>query len=154
MKNNCMITHYLFPHTYKKFGFLLIVLFTPLLILNWIEVFEFSFLIDKSPVSNSISEIVKNNGDYNLEVFLSTVLIGLALISFSKFRIEDELTNYLRSKALFYAFTIELLCVLFSIWSFHGINFALVMCYFTLLPIILYTLLLHFFYYYNQFKNK
>ena len=149
-----MKTHFLLPHFFKKYGFILILICTPLLILNQNETFKFSCLKFKSQATNAISSLVENDEDYNLEVILSAMIIGLAILSFSKFRIEDELTNYLRSKALFYAFTIELLCVLFSIWSFHGINFALVMCYFTLLPIVLYTLLLHLFYYYYQFKNK
>ena len=137
-----MKTHFLFPNSYKRFGWILFVpgFFISVLIsiLNIniddklkVKVFAFTETGILGP--NNYFTVIENSiAD---ELLLFSLIIGGILIGFSKLKFEDELTSKIRYESLVWATYLNYgLILLFTVFV-YGLSYLNVLLYntFTLL---------------------
>jgi len=128
-----MKLNYLFPHTYKRIGLILLV---PLMIAGWLVInfdVEPEFLNFKVPAI-FVDEIFGEKFMFGFtENNILNEIIGIALIicflmvSFSKEKQEDELIEKIRLDSLVWATYANYTVLLFSILFVYGISFLWVM---------------------------
>lgn len=137
-----MKTHFLFPNTCKKIGWLL---FIPSFVASsYLSVSNLS--IDKYWVVNVFSivnsDILGPNKYFSVtsnsivdEVMLFGLIIGGILVGFSKLKIEDEFTSKIRYESLVWATYLNYGLVLFFTFFIYGVSYLNVLFFntFTLL---------------------
>jgi hypothetical protein len=122
-----MKTHFLFPHGFKKFGWLL---FVPAFLLGtylYVSGFDFDehlkvfvfpiyeddWLSDKGffkPIQNGIAD----------EILTFLIIAGALLVGFSKTKREDEYISKIRYESLVWATYFNFAVILFSTLFFYG----------------------------------
>lgn len=131
-----MKTHFLFPHFYKKIGWLL---FIPSLVIglilylneydfdNHFKITVFALLNDEIMSKNIFFKFIENG--FLDELLLILIIIGALFIGFSKLKNEDELISKIRYESLVWAtylnFVLMILATLF-IYGFSYFNVLLV----------------------------
>lgn len=125
----------LFPHSYRKIGLTLTLIFLPLMLASLFFEFSFNFLgFEKE------NESVINLSDQNFsnEIFGIGCILGVMFIAFSKEKFEDEFYNNLRLNALLWAIYVNYGLILISICFFHGLSFMYVMIFNMLTPLLIF----------------
>nr|WP_294939306.1 hypothetical protein [uncultured Flavobacterium sp.] len=136
-----MKTNFLFPHSFKKIGWLLLIptlLASVFFILSETEydIFNFKvFAIYTDAIINKpeIFTVITNNlQDEMLGVLL---IVGGILVAFSKEKTEDEFINKIRLESLVWATYVNYAILLLCLLLIYGMPFLSVMMYnmFTLL---------------------
>ena len=141
-----MKSHLLFPRYFRPIGFLLAI---PGLVLGYLFLFEHYTIpgFGPPPIPNGM---LGRLNTYTNELALTLVVLGLMFIAFSKVKLEDELTAYIRLNALYWAILINYLMMLARIifqWLFGDFNYTdanLIM------PLIIFILR----FYYLLYRNK
>lgn len=130
-----MKTSYLFPHRFKKLGWIILL---PGLVLGMLVIssnFELDWL--QLSVPSLLNETVMGSTQWftwteqNLTDELATVLIiaGLMLVSFSKERNEDEFISRIRLESLVWATHTNYIVLLLSALFIYGTTFFLAMTF-------------------------
>jgi hypothetical protein len=124
-----MKTRFLFPHTYRTYGWLMLFPFFALGIATLYFNFSFDFL--------SIEGKRFNIGNLTDEVAALGLITSLMLIGFTKERIEDEQIAQLRLDSLQWSVYLNYLILCLAIIFIHGMAFLDAMVYnmFTLLVV-------------------
>jgi len=140
-----MKTRYLFPHRFKKLGWVLFIpsmilgllLFTGLLELPWLEANTFALYNPKVLGDGGSLQLVENNLADELVSFL--LIVGTLLVACSEVKDEDEYIGRLRLESLLWALYVNAGLLLFSILFFYGLGFynAMVFHLFALLVLFL-----------------
>jgi hypothetical protein len=141
-----METKFLFPHRYKKVGWVLLI---PFFILGlWFTItgqeYEPGFLTysqGKSSVFDDPSflfNLTYNN--FTNEILGIGLLLGLILTAFSKERIEDERVKHLRLESLLWAVYCNSFLILMAFIFIYGSLFMTVMTYAMFTPLIFFIL--------------
>lgn len=151
LNNFNMNSHFLFPHTFKKIGY---ILFVPAFIATiaisvfkinidnyWvIKVFAFA---DTFVMTNDKYFTVTQNGVVD-EVILFCLIIGGILIGFSKLKIEDEFTNKIRYESLVWASYLNYALILFFTIFIFGLSFLNVLFFNTFTLLLFFIIRFHF----------
>jgi hypothetical protein len=131
-----MKTRFLFPHSYRMYGWLMLVPFLALGVAFLYLNFEFDFLdVNLPPLYNDIFNNRTLAGNLTDEVAAIGLIISLLFIGFSKEKIEDEQIAQLRLDSLQWSVYVNYLVLALAIVFIHGIAFLDAMVYnmFTLL---------------------
>ncbi|MDJ1470865.1 hypothetical protein [Xanthocytophaga flava] len=150
-----MNTRFLFPHSFKLVGWILLI--PPLVLFVLMNVFHLEIPTIGFPVLSLIEyEDAHKTTFFNLiykdalndEIMAATFIIGAMLVAFSKEKIEDEFISKLRLESLLWATYINYALLLLSFLFIYGATFFDVMIWnmFTLLIIFLlrYHIILYF----------
>ncbi|WP_240336940.1 hypothetical protein [Rufibacter psychrotolerans] len=140
-----MKTRYLFPHRFKKLGWVLflpslvlgLLLFAGLLELPWLDVKVFALYNPKVLGDGGSLRFIENNiADEVVSCFL---IVGTLLVACSEVKEEDEYIGKLRLESLLWALYVNAGLLLFCVFFFYGLGFynALVFHLFTLLVLFL-----------------
>ena len=146
-----MKTHFLFPNTCKKIGW---ILFVPAFVAAIaISVFEINIdnywvvkvfaFADTFVMSNDKYFTVTQNGIVD-EVILFCLIIGGILIGFSKLKIEDEFTSKIRYESLVWATYLNYALILFFTIFIFGISFLNVLFFNTFTLLLFFIIRFHF----------
>ena len=129
-----MKTRFLFPHSYRMYGWLMLVPFLALGIAFLYLNFEFDFLDVNLPYNDFFNEKTLT-GNLTDEIAAIGLILSLLFIGFSKERIEDELISQLRLDSLQWSVYVNYLVLALAIVFIHGMAFLDAMVYnmFTLL---------------------
>jgi hypothetical protein len=145
----------LFPHRWKPFGWILLVLFLPLGI--WLVVDDSQFPLSvivtfRWPFADAASGTAMDlinytNGLVTLELIDELialgVLAGLIIAGFARLKNEDERTAHMRLEALQWALYGNTLILAFCIAVIHGSLFLNVMIYTMFTPLLIFVLRFH-----------
>ncbi|MGK7392268.1 MAG: hypothetical protein ACNS60_18085 [Candidatus Cyclobacteriaceae bacterium M2_1C_046] len=138
-----MKANYLFPHRFKKFGWILFLIGLALGIahmgLNFTpDFFNYDFTAEYS--------------DDNLtdEIAAAGIILGLMLVGFSKVKIEDEFSLMLRHDSLMWSIYIYYALLIISIVFIHGLGFLDVMVYSLFAPLLIFVIRFHFYLWRNE----
>lgn len=144
-----MKTRFLFPHKYRRIGWVLAIPSLLLMLLVLHADFEFSFLYYGK--GNSIFNFDDNNFLFGMhrhnftdEVGSLVLIVGLLMIAFSREKEEDERTGKLRLESLLWAVYVNSAWMMFSIIFFYNSLFANIMTYNICTPLILFIARYHF----------
>ncbi|MCX6167249.1 MAG: hypothetical protein NT021_04615 [Sphingobacteriales bacterium] len=128
-----MKNRFLFPHSYRRIGWLLFVPFLVfgLAVLN--HDFQFDFLeisFEKSPSPGTFESIFSVN-TINLSDEIATLgmILSLLFIAFSKEKIEDERVAQIRLDSLHFAVYLNYAVLAIQVIFVHGTAFLDVMVY-------------------------
>ncbi|MDJ1500025.1 hypothetical protein [Xanthocytophaga agilis] len=149
-----MNTRFLFPHSFKLVGWILLIPALALLVLLYF------FQVDLPLIELPVLSLIEYHDDkttffnwtykneLNDEIMAATFIIGAILVAFSKEKIEDEFISKLRLESLLWATYINYALLLLSILFIYEAAFFDVMIWnmFTLLIIFLlrYHIILYF----------
>lgn len=124
-----MKTSMLFPHQYKRIGWILLgisalVILLPIILNNselYSELPVFYIFDSDATGTNRTFWGIKNDGDIGLELFLTFSVLGSLFVGFSSLKTEDEFTMKLRLESLLWAVYITFAAFLFSVIFVYGI---------------------------------
>lgn len=124
MKHN-----YLFPHSYKKWGWILAV--PTLTVLGiWFTLWLINDTISTlDGLADSLLNLLDkfiNNG-YTLEVMMTLAYAGLMMISFSKTKVEDEYVQIIRLNSLVWAMIINYALVIVATWITYDLTYLYIL---------------------------
>ena len=133
-----MKTRFLFPHSYRMYGWLMLVPFLALGIAVLYLNFEFDFLDFNLPHLPLYKDFFSNKptvGNLTDEIAAIGLILSLLFIGFSKEKIEDEQIAQLRLDSLQWSVYFNYIILILAIIFIHGTNFLDAMVYnmFTLL---------------------
>jgi len=117
----------LFPHSYQRIGYVLLVPFLALGIAHMFFEFNPSWLEFKMITNGQLEFSASHN--FTDEVASVGLIISLILIAFSKESIEDEAIQFFRFEALQWAVYANYLVLIISILAVYGTTFFQVMTY-------------------------
>lgn len=129
-----MKTHFLFPHRFKKFGWLLFVpaflLGTYLYVSGFdfdehLKVFVFSIYEDDWVFGKEFFKPIQNGIADEILTFL--IIVGALLVGFSRTKQEDEYISKIRYESLVWATYFNFAVVLFATLFFYGFSYFHVM---------------------------
>lgn len=125
----------LFPHRYRKWGYVLLVPFLALGIAYMFWDYELPFLHWEGLGKGTLEFSVSNN--FTDELVSVGLIIGLVLVAFTREKVEDEAIQHFRLEALQWAVYANYAVLAISILSVYGTRFFQVMAYnmFTVLVI-------------------
>jgi hypothetical protein len=144
-----MKTRYLFPHRFKKLGWILLVpsLILGLLLTNevisfpWLEMNVFALydpaMLGEKTGAKEAFEIIENNlAD---EIIACLLIVSTLLVACSEVRQEDEYIGKLRLESLLWATYVNAGFLIFCIFFVYGLGFYQIMVYnlFTLMLLFL-----------------
>ncbi len=136
------LSKYLLPRYYKLIGLLLVVVSLIMAVDRFYFGHKYHFL--KWKVFSFYSEFLftrtftftrNNQGE---EVVALLAIIGLALIAFSKEKIENEQVNLLRFKALVISFIINILTTILGTIFLHGLGYFYFLSVLLVIPLAMY----------------
>jgi hypothetical protein len=130
-----MKTLLLLPHRYRTLGYILLVPFLLLGIAYMGWDFTLSFLNYHRPHSNSLSFLNENFTD---ELATIGLIVSLALIGFSREKVEDEAIQFFRLEALQWAVYVNYAVLILTVLFCYGGMF------FTVMTVNLFTVLIIF----------
>lgn len=130
-----MKTRYLFPHSCKKWGWILFFIGLSLGVFARINNFETDqylvtkvwALINDSLLSKTYFQWIENG--LLDEIIIALIGIGGILIGFSKIKEEDEYSFQLRTESLIWSFYINFALLLISTFLIYGIAYFEIMIY-------------------------
>lgn len=117
----------LFPHSFQRIGYVLLVPFLTLSIAHMFGNYNLPWLEFKMP-EKSIMEF-SSSQNFTDELAAVGLIISLGFIAFSREKIEDEAIQYFRLEALQWAVYANYLVLIISILAVYGTNFFQVMAY-------------------------
>lgn len=117
----------LFPHSFQRIGWILLVPFLALGIANMFFEYNASWLQFKLVKSNGLEFFSSHN--FTDELAAVGLIISLIFIAFSKEKIEDEAIQFFRLEALQWAVYANYLVLIISILVVYGSTFFQVMTY-------------------------
>lgn len=125
----------LFPHSFKRVGYLLLLPFLALGIANMFFEYNASWLEFKISGNGKLEFFGSHN--FTDELAAVGLILSLIFIAFSKEKIEDEAIQFFRLEALQWAVFANYLVLVISIVTVYGDKFFQVMTYnmFTVLVI-------------------
>ena len=128
-----MKNRFLFPHSYRLYGWILLIPFLALGIAHTYFDFNFDILAFKLP--SFATDDLFDEGNLTDELAALGLIISLMLIGFSKEKIEDEQISQLRLDSLQWSVYVNYLVLAIAIIFIHGMAFLDAMVYnmFTLL---------------------
>jgi len=121
---------YLFPHQFKKIGWVLLIISIAAAIANLPFGWEPTFLNSK-PINiwgQDYSFLGTGNNFFD-ELYSIGIIIGSILIAFSKEKYEDEYIQKIRLEALVWAVYFNYIIVILSIIFTYGIDFPIFLMY-------------------------
>lgn len=127
----------LLPNQYKWPG--LILAFVG--VIAGIAVMYFDFAPELLAVKTHAELPYMNTQNLIDEVALTSILIGLMAVAFSRERTEDEFVNHIRLHSLLWSVIIYFSIVLVSVWVFYDDAFWSVMIYHLFMPLVFYIVL-------------
>jgi hypothetical protein len=140
-----MKTKFLFPHQFKKIGWLLFVTGIILIIVINLSPFDFNDFFNIKVLAIYQQEYFQKDGFFKIiendvldEIILSLLIIGGILVGFSKLKTEDELIAKIRYESLVWASYFNFAIVLLATLFMYG------MAYFDLMITNLFSMLLFF----------
>lgn len=130
-----MKTRYLFPHSCKKWGWILFFIGLSLGVFARINNFETDqylvtkvwALINDSLLSKTYFQWIENG--LLDEIIIALIGIGGILIGFSKIKEEDKYSFQLRTESLIWSFYINFALLLISTFLIYGIAYFEIMIY-------------------------
>lgn len=128
-----MKNRFLFPHSYRMYGWGMFLLFLALAIANLYFAFEIDFMTIELPAYTKDSFFIA--GNLTDELASLGLIISLILVGFSKENIEDEQIAQLRLDSLQWSVYFNYIILSLAIMFIHGLAFLEAMGYnmFTLL---------------------
>jgi len=151
-----MKTRFLFPHKFRRIGWIIALLAFVLMIFALHGGISFKFLdyaresCDQIFDDNFLFGINSNN--FTDEVGGLLLIVGLLFIAFSRERLEDERITKLRMESLLWAVYVNSALLIFSIIFFYNGLFLNVMVYNICTPLILFIIRFNMVMY-NERKN-
>lgn len=147
----------LFPHKFKKIGWLLLL---PNLVIgilayvydwqpHWLEVETFGIVSGTLLSSNEYFTFTTKNILYEIVVFFG--VIGAVLVGFSKVKEEDEISMSIRLNSLAMATYINYAMIILAFLLIHGMVFINVMIFSMFALLLLFIVIFHI--QYHRFKN-
>ena len=137
-----MKTRFLFPHKYRRVGWVIALPAFVLMLFALHSDFVFKFLDYAGGTSDLL---IDNNFLFDIhahnftdEVGSLLLIVGLLLIAFSRERLEDERITKLRLESLLWAVYVNSALLIFSIIFFYNGLFLHVMVYNICTPLILF----------------
>ncbi len=127
--------NYLFPHSYKKYGWVLLVSFIIIGVLKMIFNYEPAFFEGSAIPIIRNSQYFSDNNYYD-EIISIALIIGSILVSFSKAEIEDEYIMKIRLESLVWSMYLNYGLILLAIMFVNGFAFLNVMLYNLFTPLI------------------
>ena len=128
-----MKTRFLFPHSYRRIGWLLFVPFLVfgLAVLNHDFQFDFLEISFGKPPSTGTFESIFSVNTINLSDEIATLgmILSLLFIAFSKEKIEDERVAQIRLDSLHFAVYLNYAVLAIQVIFVHGTAFLDVMVY-------------------------
>lgn len=124
MKHN-----YLFPHSYKKWGWILAV---PTLTIMGIW-FALWLINDNLSPLEGFADALLNLFDKfihygcSLEVMMTLAYAGLMMISFSKTKVEDEYVQQIRLNSLVWAMIVNYALVIVATWMTYDLTYLYIL---------------------------
>ena len=122
-----MKTRFLFPNSYRMYGWLMLVPFLALGIAFLYLNFEFDFLEIKLPSYSA--DKVYSKGNLTDEIAALGLIVSLIFIGFSKEKIEDEQIAQLRLDSLQWSVYFNYVILSLAIVFIHGMAFLDAMVY-------------------------
>lgn len=117
----------LFPHSFQRIGWILLLPFIALGIANMFFEYNVSWLQFRTSKDSSLEFFASHN--FTDELAAVGVIISLGFIAFSKEKIEDEAIQFFRLEALQWAVYANYLVLIVSILTVYGSTFFQVMTY-------------------------
>lgn len=117
----------LFPHSFQRIGYVLLVPFLALSIAHMFGNYNLPWLEFKMPEKNILE--FSSSQNFTDELAAVGLIISLGFIAFSREKIEDEAIQYFRLEALQWAVYANYLVLIISILAVYGTNFFQVMAY-------------------------
>lgn len=117
----------LFPHSFQRIGWILLLPFIALGIANMFFEYNASWLQFRTSKDSSLEFFASHN--FTDELAAVGVIISLGFIAFSKEKIEDEAIQFFRLEALQWAVYANYLVLIISILVVYGSTFFQVMTY-------------------------
>ena len=117
----------LFPHSFQRVGYILLLPFLALGIANMFFEYNASWLQFKLSQKNSLEFFSSHN--FTDELAAVGLIISLIFIAFAKEKIEDEAIQFFRLEALQWAVYANYLVLIISILAVYGSTFFQVMTY-------------------------
>ena len=137
-----MKTLFLFPHKWKKVGWILLFPFLILGIMNVHYEFEFDWLdVDMERSYGLFKTEVEN---FTNELAAIGVLAALGLIAFSKMRVEDEYLMKICLDSLLISIYLHYVLIFLAILFLYNEDFFFVMIYNLYTPLILFIVVFHY----------
>ena len=170
-----MNTKLLFPHRYKKVGWLLLV---PGLLLTIVSLIAMLFPNDSWTVKHLnflgesmlttkwiyISDFHKvlplqtdfgfSGEDLMNEIIMTFVTIGFLLVAFSKEKQEDEYIATVRAESLIWGFYVNIIYFLIGIWLVYGGDFWTFLYWSLVIPPVVFLVRFHWFIYLKPFFEE
>lgn len=145
----------LFPHFFKKIGWVILIPITLYGIFSHITSFEllplnikvFAFISDEFFSDTQYFSMVKTNVGPTLTGIL--FIIGAMLVAFSKEKKEDEYITELRLSSLMWAVSVNYILLFLAFLFVYGMPFHTVMIYNMFTVIIIFIIRFHFILYKN-----
>jgi hypothetical protein len=140
-----MLTRYLFPHRYKRLGWVLIVFSLTLGLLEQYDVLHLPHLLAwlPSPVGNDDLPDLVNGRQVraNHDLYALLLIVGGLLVTCSRERHEDEYIGKIRLDALLWALYSYYALLLLAFVLVSGVPFLAVMQYALFAPLLLFVAL-------------
>ncbi len=146
-----MQSRFLFPHSFKKFGWFIAL---PAFVLGLLKLFtglELSFLEFKFKEADFIEGKSHN---FTNELIGVLLIIGLNLIAFSKEKTEDEWIAKIRLESLQWGVYINSLVMVICILFLYGFDFLNVMAFNLFTVLIFFTIRFHYIIYIKPLLEK
>lgn len=150
-----MKTKFLFPHKFKKIGWILLAIaITFELATNiWgligfltnvtvFSIYDSGIPLQDPSIGSPVLDFKKD--DIHFELFLLLLVVGCIFIGFSRLKNEDEFTFNLRLESLIWSFYVMFILLLISIVFIYGIIFLSIQFYGLFAFLVLYILRFHF----------
>ena len=170
-----MNTKLLFPHRYKKVGWLLLVPGLLLTIVSLIALLfpedswmmkNLNFLNGKTVFSKWV--VVENFGklfpsntefkfdtqDFTNEILITIAVIGFLLVAFSKESQEDEYIATVRAESLIWGFYVNIFYLFVATWLTYDFNFLTALYWSLVIPPIIFLVRFHWFIYLKPFFEE
>ncbi len=165
-----METKLLFPHRFKKVGWLLFIiglLFTFAAVFGKrYYFFEGEHIFAKWTtsdirVSDTWVKDIKTDAiafelpeDFAGEIVMTLVLVGFLLVAFSREKREDEYIAKIRTESLVWGLYVYFFCLLVIIWATYSLLFWTAMNWIILVPLIVFVIRFHWFVYLKPYFEE
>jgi hypothetical protein len=146
-----MKTKFLFPHQYKKIGWILFL--GALLTLSYLWIIEYDFddhfkitvfaITDNALFGKNHFFELMQNGILD-EILTILIIVGALLVSFSKTKIEDELINKIRLESLALATYINYGFIILSTLFVYGFDYLNIVLFNLFTILIFFILIFHY----------
>ena len=169
-----MSTKFLFPHRFKKVGWLLLIPGLLLTIISLVAMLfpdkswmhHLNFLGEETIFSKWTSvpnfhTMLPFQTDFDFpsedlmnEILMTSVVIGFLLVAFSKEKQEDEYIATIRAESLIWGFYVNIICFFIGIWLIYGGSFWTFLYWSMIIPPVVFLVRFHWFIYLKPFIEE